>query len=295
MGAADVVPGVSGGTIAFISGIYTRLLEALSSIPAAALLLLRGRIVEAWRRCDATFLSVLLAGMLTSFISLARVVTWLLHSHPIPLWSFFFGLVLISCLQVGKSIEGWSWKTVLAFAIGGLCAWYITVAAPISWGRDYFSLFLAGAIAICAMVLPGISGSFLLLLMGLYAYVLEAVKSFDLPIIMVFALGCLCGLLLFSHLLKLALQWRRDLILALLTGFMLGSLNKVWPWKQAVSWFADKEGKLQPLVEEKLWPWQYAELTGNDAQLLLALIMMIGAVLLVLSLEKLASRAQKTI
>lgn len=288
MGAADVVPGVSGGTIAFISGIYGQLLDALAKMPAGLLLLLKGRVREAWSLVHANFLLVLLAGIATSILTLARLITWLLEHQAIPLWSFFFGLILVSCWLVGRTIRHWGPGSLVFFALGVFCAWYITVAAPLSWGQDYLSLFFAGAIAICAMILPGVSGSFLLLLMGLYQFVLDAVKGFELNVMAVFALGCLFGLLGFARLLKTALERFHDLTLALLTGFMLGSLNKVWPWKQTISFYETSRGQQVPLQQDNLWPWQFARLGEQDAQLALALLLAAAGVALVLLLERLA-------
>jgi len=197
MGAADVVPGVSGGTVAFITGIYDELLGALSRIPEAALLLLKGQVKQAWQLANANFLLILFSGVLLSILSLARVITWLLETQPIALWSFFFGLILVSCYLVGRDIQRWQISRWLAFTAGAGFAWWITVASPVAWGHDPLSLFFAGAIAICAMILPGISGSFILLLMGLYPTVLLAVKQLDLSVLLVFAGGCLlaCWLL----------------------------------------------------------------------------------------------------
>ncbi len=290
MGAADVVPGVSGGTIAFISGIYGQLLDALAKMPQGIVLLLKGRVREAWALVHANFLLVLLAGILTSILTLARLIVWLLEHQAIPLWSFFFGLILISCWVVGREIKRWNLRALLAFAVGALAAWYITVAAPLSWGQDYLSLFFAGAIAICAMILPGISGSFLLLLMGLYHFVLGAVKNLELGVIAVFALGCAFGLLGFARILRFALQRFHDVTLALLTGVMLGSLNKVWPWKQITSFYTNSAGEQVALNQANLLPWQFAELTGQDAQLLLAVLLAVAGFGLVLLLEMFARK-----
>lgn len=290
MGAADVVPGVSGGTIAFISGIYDQLLTAIANLPAAALLLLKGQIKQAWAHAHANFLLTLLGGILASILSFARLISWLMQHEPIALWSFFFGLVLISCFYVGREIKRWSITRWLAFAAGTAMAWYITIAAPVSWGQDMLSIFFAGAIAICAMILPGISGSFLLLLMGLYGYILSAVKNLELGIILVFAAGCACGLLLFARLLKTLLDNFRDVALALLTGFMLASLNKVWPWRQALEVIEKSGGELLVVRDEKLWPWQYAAQTGHSSELLLAIALACCGALLVFSLERYANR-----
>lgn len=290
MGAADVVPGVSGGTIAFISGIYGQLLDALAKMPQGIVLLLKGRVREAWALVHANFLLVLLAGILTSILTLARLIVWLLEHQAIPLWSFFFGLILISCWVVGREIKRWNLRALLAFAVGALAAWYITVAAPLNWGQDYLSLFFAGAIAICAMILPGISGSFLLLLMGLYHFVLGAVKNLELGVIAVFALGCAFGLLGFARILRFALQRFHDITLALLTGVMFGSLNKVWPWKQITSFYTNSAGEQVALNQANLLPWQFAELTGQDAQLLLAVLLAVAGFGLVLLLEMFARK-----
>ncbi|MGQ7958919.1 DUF368 domain-containing protein [Pseudomonas sp. SP16.1] len=290
MGAADVVPGVSGGTIAFISGIYDELLRSIASLPEAAVLLLRGRVADAWRMANATFLLILLGGILTSVLTLARLISYLLAHHPVPIWSFFFGLILVSAYMVGREIRRWNWSRALSFLLGLAFAYWITVAAPVQWGSDPLNLFFAGAIAICAMILPGISGSFILLLLGLYPVVLGALKSFDIGVLAVFAAGCLVGILSFARLLSWLLARWRDLSLAFLTGLMLGSLNKVWPWKETLSWRVDSKGEQVPLQQSNLLPGHFAELSGQDPQLLLALLLALGGIALVLGLEWLAGR-----
>lgn len=288
MGAADVVPGVSGGTVAFITGIYDELLGALSRIPEAALLLVQGQIKNAWQLANVNFLLTLFTGILLSVFSLARLITWLLETQPIALWSFFFGLILVSCYLVGRDIQRWHLSRWLAFAVGAGFAWWITVASPIAWGHDPLSLFLAGAIAICAMILPGISGSFILVLMGLYPTILLAVKQLQFSVLLVFAGGCLFGLLAFARILQAALQRFRDLTLALLTGIMFGSLNKVWPWKQTISWRTDSHGVEVPVLQDNLLPWHFADTFQVDAQLLPAVLLALSAVAIVLGLERYA-------
>ncbi len=288
MGAADVVPGVSGGTVAFITGVYDELLTALSRIPEAAWLVMQGKIKRAWQLAHINFLLILFSGILLSILSLARLITWLLDTQPIALWSFFFGLILVSCYLVGRDIQRWQLSRWLALLVGAGFAWWITVASPVTWGHDPLSIFAAGAIAICAMILPGISGSFILVLMGLYPAILLAVKQLDLSILLVFAGGCLFGLLAFARLLSAALQRFRDVTLALLTGIMLGSLNKVWPWKQTLSWRTDSHGVDVPLMQENVSPWQFADLFQTDAQLMPALLLAVCAVVAVLGLERYA-------
>ncbi len=290
MGAADVVPGVSGGTIAFITGIYDELLEALSRIPEALWLILQGQIKRAWQLANVNFLLILFSGVLLSVLSLARLITWLLETQPIALWSFFFGLIIVSCYLVARDIQRWHLNRWLAFAVGAVFAWWISVASPVSWGLDPLSLFAAGAIAICAMILPGISGSFILLLMGLYPTLLLAVKQLDLSFLSVFAAGCLFGLLAFSRLLRAALQRYRDLTLALLTGIMFGSLNKVWPWKNTLSWRIDRHGVEVPLLQENVSPWQFSSLFQVDAQLIPALLLTIFGIALVIGIERYAGK-----
>ncbi|HHX35290.1 MAG TPA: DUF368 domain-containing protein [Gammaproteobacteria bacterium] len=290
MGAADVVPGVSGGTVAFITGIYDELLDALSRIPEAAWLLVRGQVKAAWQLANANFLLILFSGILLSVLTLARLITWLLDTQPIALWSFFFGLILVSCYLVARDIQRWQLSRWFVFCVGAGFAWWITVASPLSWGDDLLSLFAAGAIAICAMILPGISGSFILLLLGLYPTVLLAVKQLNFSILLVFAAGCLFGLLAFAKVLHAALQHFRDLTLALLTGIMFGSLNKIWPWKQTLSWRIDRHGNELPMLQENISPWHFAEVFQIDAQLIPALLLSIFGIVLVIVIERYASK-----
>lgn len=290
MGAADVVPGVSGGTIAFITGIYDELLGALARVPEAVWLMLRGQFKQAWQLANINFLLILFSGVLLSVLSFARLITWLLETQPIALWSFFFGLILVSCYVVARDIQRWQLSRWLSFALGASFAWWITVAAPLNWGHDLLSIFTAGAIAICAMILPGVSGSFILLLLGLYPTILSAAKQLDLSILMVFASGCLFGLLAFARLLRAALRRFRDLTLALLTGIMFGSLNKIWPWKNTLSWHTDRHGAQVPLLQENISPWQFTELFQINAQLALALLLAVFGIVLVLVLERYANK-----
>ena len=233
MGAADVVPGVSGGTIAFIVGIYDELIDSIKSINTRSLkMLFTGHFAAFWRMINGNFLFFLLLGIGISIFSLAKLITWLLVAYPVLVWAFFFGLVLASTWFVGKDIKGWNGRTVLSFIVGAAVAYYITVATPMETSTHPLFIFLCGAIAICAMILPGISGSFILVLLGKYFYIMEAVKTLDLLTLGIFAVGALLGITSFSRVLSYALKHVRNLTLALLTGFMLGSLNKVWPWKE---------------------------------------------------------------
>ena len=282
MGAADVVPGVSGGTIAFIVGIYDELIDSIKSINAQSLkMFFTGRWRAFWKMINGNFLFFLLAGIGISVFSLAKVITWLLTDHPILVWSFFFGLVLASTWFVGKDIKEWNWKTILGFIVGGVVAFYITVATPAETPSNLLFIFLCGAIAICAMILPGISGSFILVLLGKYFFIMEAVKTLDIKIIVIFGAGACIGITTFSRVLSYALKHFRNITLAVLTGFMLGSLNKVWPWKKTAETFIDSYGVEKPLIETNIWPDQY---------LLEAIVLMLVGFFLVYFLEKLSNR-----
>ena len=285
MGAADVVPGVSGGTIAFIVGIYDELIDSIKSINGKSLkLFFTGKWGAFWKAINGNFLISIVAGIAVSVFSLAKVITWLLTDHPVMVWAFFFGLVLASTWFVGKDIKEWNKKTIPAFIIGVAVAYYITVATPAETPSNLFFIFLCGAIAICAMILPGISGSFILVLLGKYFYIMEAVKTFDIATLLVFLAGACIGITTFSRVLSYALKNFRNITLAVLTGFMLGSLNKVWPWKETLETFTDSHGVVKPLVEANILPNQY---------IVEAVVLMIVDFFLVYFLEKLSTRSAK--
>lgn len=255
MGAADVVPGVSGGTVAFIVGIYEELINSIKSInPTNLKLLFSLRIAEFWKAINANFLLALVSGIAISIFSLAKLITYLLENEPVLVWAFFFGLVLSSTYFVAKAITQWDWKTYLFFVIGTVGAYFITVATPTETPNNLFFIFLCGAIAICAMILPGISGSFILVLLGKYFYIMSAVKSLDIVVMLVFICGAFIGITSFSNVLSFLLRRFHNTTIATLAGFMLGSLNKVWPWKETVETYVDSHGHIKPLVEENILP-----------------------------------------
>ena len=289
MGMADVVPGVSGGTIAFISGIYEELLDSIRSVDASALrLLLRFRLAEFWRHINGRFLLPVLLGIAVAIFSLARLMTYLLTNHPIAIWSFFFGLIVASALLVARQIGRWDWRTVLAFAVGAAAAWWITVATPAETPDDWWFVMLSGAIAICAMILPGISGAFILLLLGKYQYIMHAVGEFDIPVIAVFVIGAAAGIISFSHLLSWLLKHWHDVTVAVLMGFMVGSLNKVWPWKETVETYLDSHGIAQPLVQNNIAPGTFEQLTGQPSLLVQAILLGIVGFLVIYGIELVA-------
>jgi putative membrane protein len=286
MGAADVVPGVSGGTIAFISGIYEELISSINGISFALLTTLRKEGFRAfWKSLNGNFLLAVVSGIALSVASLARLISWLLETKPVLLWSFFFGLVLASIFLVAKAIGRWHPGTITMFVIGAITAWFITSLPPIENSAGLPFLFLSGALAICAMILPGISGAFILVLLGSYKTVLDAVHLRNLAILGTVALGALFGLLSFARLLKWMFAHFKNGTLALLTGFILGSLNKIWPWKRVLETRVYGE-KVVPIREENISPFHY----DGDPQLVYAILLAIVGFSIIFILEKQASK-----
>ena len=287
MGAADVVPGVSGGTIAFITGIYEELLNSIRSVNGEAVkLLLKFRLADLWKHINGSFLVVLIGGILFSIALLARVVLFLLNNYPELLWSFFFGLIVASAVVVSKKITRWTWGVILAGLLGTAIAYYVTVATPTQTPEAYWFIFLSGAIAICAMILPGISGSFLLVLLAKYEFILNAVKDLKLDIIAVFGVGCVTGILTFSHVLNWMLRHYHNITVALLTGFMVGSLNKVWPWKQTLETYTDRHGEVKPLVQENVLPGTYEAVVGQESYLVYGIALALFGFFLVYLIDR---------
>ena len=291
MGAADVVPGVSGGTIAFITGIYDRLLNALKSVNPSLLKVLSNEgFAGVWQRMDGTFLLCVFGGVLTSILSFAHVITWFLAVYPEMLWAFFFGLILVSGLHMIRQVDRWHAGTIAMLLVGMVIAYAVGVLSPTSLEPEPLTLFFAGAIAICAMILPGISGSFILLMMGLYGPVIDAVKNLDLVVLVIFGSGCVGGLLSFSHVLSWLLKKHRDLALSLLTGLMLGALGKVWPWKETLTSRINSAGEQVPLIQTNVSPMDYEMITGQPAYLVESIGLMIFAIALVGTIEWLGSK-----
>ncbi|MEM8500786.1 MAG: DUF368 domain-containing protein [Pseudomonadota bacterium] len=291
MGAADVVPGVSGGTIAFISGIYFRLLNAIRAAPSAVAVLFKEGFAAAWAQIDGTFLAVLGSGIALSILSLARVISWLLANYPSAVWGFFFGLIIASCVYLGSQVR-WRWQECVFLLVGIAIAIIIGNIRPTEIEATTTTVFFSGAIAICAMILPGISGSFILLIIGMYPTVINALKSFDLAFIAVFASGCLVGLLGFSHVLSYLITRFRGPVLALLTGFLAGSLAMVWPWQHVVESYEKSDGRMVALRTENLMPNEFAQLTGQDPYTLLVVGLMVFGVALVLLMSRLGPGEQ---
>ncbi len=305
MGAADVVPGVSGGTIAFITGIYQELLDSIGSVDLEAFKkLFSGKFKEFWIHINGSFLLPLFFGIAVSIASLAKAITFLLTTYPVLVWAFFFGLIIASVLFIAKQIKKWNALNIGALVAGAIIAYTITVLAPAEIPNGLIYIFLAGCIAICAMILPGISGSFILLLMGAYATIigaisgtLDALKVADMSLLMqygkrlaVFGVGCLVGLLSFSRLLSWMFEKAHDLTIAVLTGFMIGSLNKVYPWKITTQFRLNSHGEEVPFLQENVLPHLY---TDGEPQIALAIVMAILGFLVVFGLEKLGTSKEE--
>lgn len=290
MGAADVVPGVSGGTIAFISGIYEELLTAISAINFQTLKTLKKEgLKSVWKTINGNFLAALLSGIFISILSLAKLISWLLEHKPVMVWSFFFGLVLASILFVGKQITKWSPLNVIFLIIGAAIAFHITTLQPlITENSSPLFMFFAGALAICAMILPGISGAFILVLLGAYKPVLDAIHNKDIKLLGIVAAGAIVGLLTFSNILKWLFAHYKNSTLAILTGFILGSLNKIWPWKNVLEskLFGNK---LVVINEVSVLPHSYE---GNPQIFWAILLAIIGFIIIIL-LEKAANFSTK--
>jgi putative membrane protein len=289
MGAADAVPGVSGGTIAFISGIYEELVNTISGVNLKLFKTLKTEgIVAFWRQLNGSFLAALLSGIIVSFFIFMKLAKYLIEHHPILIWSFFFGLIAASIFFVGRQIKQWNLLAIIGFIVGTIAAYYVTTLPTMANNESTFFLFLAGAIAICAMILPGISGSFILVVLGAYTTLSQAISDLDIKRIAVFASGALVGILSFSHLLKWLFNHYYNVTLALLTGFIFGSLNKIWPWKKVVSFYTNSKGEQMPLVEESISPLSFE----GDNQLLYAILLMVLGFLTIFILEKLGSKKQ---
>lgn len=294
MGAADVVPGVSGGTIAFITGIYDRLLAAISGVNIQSLkLLFRGKIVAFLEAIDYKFLLVLMAGILTAIVSLAKLITYLLETHEVHLWSFFFGLIIASSILVIKEIKKWNVWVVVMLILGTAAAWYLTSMQQIHVPDTYPGTFFSGFVAIIAMILPGISGSYILVMLGQYSHIIGMISTLTggdisvLPSLIVFGFGCVAGLLVFARILQWLLNHYHDVVVAALCGFMIGSLNKVWPWKITLETYLDSHGVAKPLVQENIAPPAY------DSHFFIALALAAGGLLFVLILDKAGSKMKE--
>ena len=285
MGAADVVPGVSGGTIAFISGIYSELINTIKSINMQALKILRHQgVLAAWEHINGTFIMVLLGGILTSLFSLARIMHYLLDTYPLPLWAFFTGLIVGSVAYLLRQHPLSGSLEKFFFVLGVVIAYGISMAPPMVLEGSLITMFFAGSIALCAMILPGISGSFILVLLGLYPVFIGAIANLQLDILVVFASGGIIGLMIFSRLLSWLLAHFQDRVIAAMCGFLVGSLNVIWPWKEVVT-----SGQALGQTASNLLPNQFFAVAGQDPQILICITTFFLGLALVLLLEYVAN------
>lgn len=260
MGSADLVPGVSGGTVAFVAGIYDRLINGIKAFDIDLLkLALAGRLADVFRRVPVSFFVPLGIGLLTAVFTLSHALSVLFTTHPVQLWSFFFGLVLGSVVLLAR--ETWSWRAAdwTAFLLAALVTYVIVGLPGVQMAPTYVNFFIGGAIAICAMILPGISGSYLLVIMGLYQDVLAAVNDRDVVSIGIFVAGIIFGLLFFVRIVSWLLRTRRHVTLVALTGIMLGALRTVWPWKEVLTTRVNSEGAVVPLMMGNILPTESGE------------------------------------
>lgn len=287
MGAANVIPGVSGGTIALITGIYERLINAIKSFDMTALkLLLKLQWRALAKHIDLAFVLPVGLGLVTAILSLAKLFAFLFKNYPVFIWAYFFGLVLASVYFVGKTVKKWYWATYLSFVIGTLIAIAVTILHPAVENDNPWYLFLNGIIAIISMILPGLSGSFVLILLGNYQLVaIDGINHLNLKVLLPFAAGAIVGLIGFSHVLSWLFKRYRHQTIALLTGFILGSLSILWPWKKAIylmqnNQVVTKHGKPVVSYYEQILPAHF------DMEFWLAILLMILGIISIVWIEK---------
>lgn len=301
IGAADVVPGVSGGTIAFISGIYEELINTINGVNLSVLKTWKNEgIKAAWKQLNGNFLLALLTGVALSILSFAKIITHLLHEKPLLVWAFFFGLVLASILLMWKEVRKWNAKNILGLLVGAALAFWITMAQPTTAVDSYYYLFLSGFIAIIAMILPGVSGAFILLLLGSYKTVIGLINDLRENIVnwnsevlppiflklMTFGIGAILGLKVFSKILTWMFANHKNITFSVLVGFMIGSLNKLWPWKQVLQTTTDSHGAVIPLVEKNVSPMAFE----GDPQYIFVTFLCLTGFALILILERFAPK-----
>ncbi len=299
MGIAETIPGVSGGTIAFITGIYERLINSIKAFSPQLLTTLRkDGIGAAWDRINGNFLVSLVIGMFMGIIFGVLVVSHLLDNYPPIIWAFFFGLIISSVIYIARQIEKWRALEILGMILSTVLAYWLTMVSPASGTEALWFVFLSGAIAISALILPGISGSFILLIMGMYGVILSAAKSVlktfdttDMLIMAVFSLGCIVGLMTFARVISWTFKNYRSITLAVLTGFMIGSLNKIWPWRNVLSYRENSGGEQVPFLEQSVLPNAY----DGEPFLILAIVSLVVGFISVFLFEKLGGAKENKV
>jgi putative membrane protein len=302
MGAANVIPGVSGGTVALITGIFEKLIDSIKSFNIKAVrLLIRGKFKECNRYVNLDFLLAVFIGAAASIISLAKLLEFLFLHYPIYIWAYFFGLILASVYFVGRTVSRWNTIVVVWFLVGTAAAVIISVMNPATENQNFFYLMLCGVVAICSMILPGLSGSFVLILMGNYKLVaIEAITNVRMDILLPVAIGAAGGLVAFSHLLSWVYKKFRNITIALLTGFILGSLIILWPWKNAynalgnviptndVGAYITTQGTIAGDV--KVFSYEPFIPSAVDGTVVVALILMVAGIISIWAIEKFAQQ-----
>lgn len=293
MGSADVVPGVSGGTIAFITGIYEELLNSIRMVgrPAFIRAVFGLRIKEALSLINFPFLVALLVGVAAAVVTLAPGIEWMMNNQPVLLWSFFFGLVIASVWMVSRKIREWTPLLWLALLVGTVIAYWIVGLVPTQTPESWWFLILSGALAICAMILPGISGSFILLLLSKYEFFVSAVNQRDIVSLALAGIGAAIGIVTFAQILSWLFKRYHDLTVALLTGFMIGSLRKIWPWKEVLETITDRHGELIPIVQRNIAP-NFMVNGAFNMEVLYALLLALVGFVIVLMLERFAGAVE---
>lgn len=296
MGAAEVIPGVSGSTAALLTGIYRELIASLRSINRESLnLLLKKKYHDFWNAINGNFLITILAGIITSFFSLARFILYALKYNPIPMGAFFFGLILMATpLVMREEIKKWDSGAIIYFVAAILIAYLITLIPPVQFPRTFWMIFFVALLAGSIAFIPGISFTFILILLGQFGYLTAAIAEFNMIAILIFTLGFLLGIIGFSRLLSHFLTKFRRPTLAILTGIMLGFLNKVWPWREVLEFATNRKGIQVPAFDRSILPWNYFATTGKDPQVFQAILMMALGVFIVILIEKIATRRKTT-
>lgn len=289
MGIADLIPGVSGGTVAFLSGIYEELLYSIKLLSGEVLQkFLQLRFKEAFKLIPFRFLVPLAFGLFTAVLSLAKAMSWLLSEYPTFVWAFFFGLVLASTYIVLKRVVKWDLSDKVLFVISAIVTYFVVGLVPVETPDNLLMFFLSGMIAIIAMILPGISGSFILVILGKYEQVLHAVTNRDFLTLGVFIVGAVIGLALFSRVLTWLFSKHHDVSIAILAGIMLGSLRKIWPWKEVITTRINSKGLEVPVVENNILPASF------DLTVVMVIVLALIGMFLVIYLDKIHAVEDQT-
>lgn len=292
MGAANVIPGVSGGTIALITGIFERLIQAIKSFDLTAIkLLFAGKIKELIQHIDLWFLLSVFTGVAISIFTFARLFDYLFSNFPIHIWAYFFGLILASVYFVGKTVKKWTLGPVVSFLAGTAIAVVIAILNPSRENDSIIYLLICGVVAACSMILPGLSGSFVLILMGNYQLVMiDSINTLNFKVLIPVVIGAGVGLLAFSYFLAWIFKNYRDITIASLTGFILGSLSIIWPWKVVLTTFVAKNGDVLPLVQKNVLPGQFSAQTGLPSHLLFAVLLIVCGIATIWIMEKMVEK-----